>query len=84
VVLAASQSYPTPKEMGIEDDSVSSYRNNSSRVIVLWPDPWYKGSGVALGQYRQDNLSQNSGCFLGICTSDGKDNEASSVSPYTP
>jgi len=80
VVLSATQSYPTPKEMGIEDDSVSSFRNNSSRRITLWPDPGYKGKGVTFGQYRQDNLVPNSGCFLGICTSDGNNDEASSVS----
>jgi hypothetical protein len=83
VVLSASQNYPTPKDMGFEDDSVSSVRNRSSRAITLHPDPWFGGASHSFRPYVEFNLSPNS-CFLGLCTYDGDNDEASSVSTYTP
>jgi hypothetical protein len=80
VVLPLGTGYPTPKEMGIEDDSISSVSIGGSAVILLWRDPWYGGGRQSIGGPGTYNVTRDSGCFpITGCQYTGYNDRTSSV-----
>jgi hypothetical protein len=83
VVLSASYNYPTPQDMGFEDDSVSSIDNHSGAYVSAMADPWYNGfQGQTVPPYSLANMKGDSSCFLGVCIVKGMNDEASSIQQY--
>ncbi|WP_096331497.1 hypothetical protein [Nannocystis exedens] len=74
VVLPGDESYANAESMGIENDSISSMRNNSARRLVAFWHPSFSQGGIELPPHSElDSLPK--GGFL----SEGLDDDISSI-----
>lgn len=79
VVLPANESYASPENMGIENDSISSIRNNSALKLVAFYDFGFSKAGIEIPPHTNKATLTGDGWFT-----NGINDSISSVAMVSP
>ena len=79
VVLPGNESYPSAEHMGIENDSISSIRNNSARKLIGFWDTGFSQSGFTVNPYSTASSLPSGGTWT-----DGINDDISSIQMVIP
>lgn len=79
VVLPGEGSFANAESMGIENDSISSLRNNSARKMLVFWHPSFNQGAIELAPYSKKDTLPQGGWFT-----DGIDDDISSLQMLNP